>query len=171
MLRRYVAVLVTCAMLPPLAAAGTGAGAILKRDAWSYTKPDKSKKEYHVKAGTFFAFFAGMNWNQRKCRSGLCRVLFFDQNTNKSTEKTTWVEESDLEYFMFPCEANSSIDLAKAFGARDTQCLPIEGAATHQWTLTFVLSAKEKCKELGITPPEGSVFVQETPPPPAEAPR
>jgi hypothetical protein len=154
-----VAITATFALLSWDANAGSlGAAAVVKADSQTYTDSTKTKPEYRLRAGTFVAFVGGMKWGQRKCKDGLCRITFFDENSKKGVERTSWIEEPMLEYFEYPCH-----EVRGGMFGEQTTCLPIEGAMTHQWSLPFIMAGKAKCKELGIAPPEGPVAITDAP--------
>lgn len=134
-----------------------GVGAVLKHSTQTYENSNKGKLEFKMKAGVFFAFFKGMTWGDYKSENGFVRVAFFENN-DSGREKTTWIPESELEFFQFSCVEGA----AQGFSVRSKSCLPIQTSGfKHQWTLEFKLAARNKCKELNIAPAPDSVILSE----------
>lgn len=141
--------------------ADKGAGAVLAKDADTYTAATGGKVEYHLKAGTIFGFFTFTGgWGEHKQKNGFYRVAFFADNSG-GDEKTTWVKEENLAFFYWECTPSKT----EGWLTSETACIPVEGIS-RQWRLEFKMGASEKCKELGIKALKGSVFAEPVAPPP-----
>jgi len=143
----------------------TGVGAVLAKDAGTYTSTTGSKVAYHLKAGTILGFFSRTGgWGDHKEKNGFYRVAFFADN-NGGTQKTTWVKEENVGLFHWECTAGKTTGVPTLQKA----CIPVE-EVSRTWRPEFKMGASEKCKELGIKAFEGNVFVESVAPPPVEPP-
>jgi hypothetical protein len=150
---------------PVSASADTGVGAVLAKDAETYTSATGRTVEYHLKAGTIFGFLTLTGgWGEHKGSNGFNRVAFFADN-NGGDQRTTWVKEENLQFFSWECTVSKSTGGLTSKKA----CTPVE-KLSRAWRRAFKVGAGEKCKELGIRAFEGNVFVEAIAPPPAEPP-
>jgi len=154
MLKKIIMLFLLCLYLSVPILANQGTGAIIKEDCVSYSNSKGEKEEYKITAGTFCAFWKGMNWGEYKSENGYIRVTLFENN-DYGTEKMTWVLEDKLEFFFFPC-MQSSVGFLQT---KQNVCVPVQVKGfQHQWNLEFKVAAKSKCKEFGIEPPKTTVI-------------
>jgi len=93
---------------PVSASADTGVGAVLAKDAETYTSATGRTVEYHLKAGTIFGFLTLTGgWGEHKGSNGFNRVAFFADN-NGGDQRTTWVKEENLQFFSWECTVSKS---------------------------------------------------------------
>ena len=152
---RAVIVTLTLSLFVRGAMGCTGYGAVVKTDAWTYTSSDATKEEYHVSAGTYLTWNSMSGYGERKCKNGLCRVMFLRDNKEDAAPRITWARESDFAVFKF----EGGNEIRGGWYSGQTQCKPFDGITDLRWTVGFLVSAEEKCKDLGVTPPDGKVLI------------
>ena len=103
--------------------ADKGIGAILVRDADTYTSANGDKVEYHLKAGTIVGFSTvSAGWAGHKDKNGFHFATFRTDN-HKSMPQTTWIKEDDLEFFYYECTSRG----AGGLWTGNKTCVPTEG--------------------------------------------
>ena len=152
----FVAVALAAVVAVAAQAQGNGVGGVLKRDCVSYKHAARDAPQYHLRAGTFCAFmtYSG-GWGNYKEKDGFIRILVFPDNSGGSGHNT-WVEVGEVELFNFTGATRSSGGLMIS----EPTVAPVEGAHAH-WTLGFRMAAAAKCKELGIEPAAGTIYLEE----------
>jgi hypothetical protein len=126
------------------AGADKGMGALLAKDAQTYSPADHSAPQYRLRAGTIFGYFT---------RDGSGFTVLFSPDNGGGSRKLTWVGLEDIVFFAYECPSRGT--------NAKSDCV-LTGGRTPRWGGRFLEAATTKCEELGIEPFDGSVFVGRT---------